>query len=222
MAVEDPPQVLKFNVSDGQVVETYDLDIPASLDDNRGVESIVYLPASRRPAIQALVNDKDVPESSSGYFFAGIQSSGTVYIYPNPPLGEPLASFTWRRPRHAKAGKVDLAEMTVWNNWLYASFDRYKTIARVNLVSTFDEGDGEEAPANVHVLEYDDGWEDGEMDGVHGLRWEYYKVPRRGIEALAFAPAAHVPSGEWHPPAEAILFTGLDWKKRRGLWQYNC
>ena len=194
LAVEYPTTVLKFDTHTGEVVEQYPLNIPGPGNDdpNRGVESIAYLASKYQPSLTRIVGS-EVPASDSGYFLIGLQATGDVFIYPNPPMSDPLSRFKWPPPTKAWEGHVDLAELTVFNGHLYASLDRHKTLSRVELVL---DARGDKAQVKPE--------------------WQYFKDPKRGIEALSFARSK---SGD---SEETYLFVGYDYKKRRGIYRYTC
>ena len=122
IGVENPDSIIEFNVSSGEITRTFSLTNWMTGPSNRGLEALTFVP--------------DISQPEGGYFYAGLQSSGTIYRFELPiNSSTDSTTVTFIDTLQVEGNHTDISGLTYDPSSdrilaLYDSINRIKVIER--------------------------------------------------------------------------------------------
>ena len=127
--MEYPETIKEFNVSTGVVTRSFDLSGTMGGSSSSGLEALTFVP--------------DESSSEGGYFYAGHQGEGAIYVF-ELPIESSSSSTTVSfidsfKPDTSKTRDISGLHYEASNELLYVVYDQYNAILELEIDDSYPD-----------------------------------------------------------------------------------
>ena len=120
---ENPDSILEFNIISGQTVRSFDLTDWLTGPANSGLEALTFV--------------TDANSLESGFFYAGLQDNGCIYVFELPIISSTSSTYVnYIRLIETDADDISGLDYNISQQQLYAIHDKHDLLQAINLDGT--------------------------------------------------------------------------------------